>query len=192
MAHTPDNLDGFVGHSLSDVAGPGMRLALVGINPGLWSAAVDAPFARPGNRFWPALAAAGILDHVVDASAGLDPRDHELLLARGVGISNLVNRATARAQHLSRAELRAGADRVERFVAEYQPAVVAFLGVTAYRVAFDRPKAALGEQDHRIGSARVFALPSPSGLNAHATAAGLARDYGAAAEAAGIELHPSR
>jgi len=155
---------------------PGMRLRLliVGINPGLWTAAVNAPFARPGNRFWPSLHRAGLTDHEIDASLGLSPADEAHLAERGIGITNLVGRATARADELSRDELRAGgADLVIR-VATLQPIVAAVSGITAFRAAYGLPKAQLGEQDPATiagwpPSVGLWVVPQPSGLNAHET-----------------------
>eukprot|EP01013_Petalomonas_cantuscygni_P041863 TRINITY_DN7502_c0_g1_i2.p1 TRINITY_DN7502_c0_g1~~TRINITY_DN7502_c0_g1_i2.p1 ORF type:complete len:220 (+),score=10.72 TRINITY_DN7502_c0_g1_i2:169-828(+) len=120
---------------VADVAGPRMRMLVVGINPSPWSADVGAHFARPGNRFWPALRTAGILDRVVVAANGLRPEDKAHLIARGIGITNLVGRPTAQAGELSDAEVRAGAAEVARKVCEWRPDVVAFLGLTAYRIA---------------------------------------------------------
>lgn len=127
----------------------GKRLALliVGINPGLWTAAVNAPFARPGNRFWPSLHRAGLTDRLVDASRGLDEEDERSLLTRGIGITNLVGRATARADELTKPELRDAGARLTERVRTLHPKVVAIAGITAYRVAFDSTKAKLGQQD---------------------------------------------
>lgn len=159
---------------------------MVGINPGLWSGATGAPFARPGNRFWPALLQAGITDRLIDASSGLAPADVDYLLGRGLGISNLVRRSTARADELTAAELRDGVARVEALVAEYAPRVVAVAGITAYRTAFRRPHAVSGLQPERLGGAELWVVPNPSGLNAHETAASLAAKYAEVARAAGV------
>jgi TDG/mug DNA glycosylase family protein len=144
-----------------DVLAPGLRLLFVGINPGLYSGAVGHHFARPGNRFWPTLHAAGITDRVLSPFA-----EHELLAA-GAGITNIVERATATADKLTGDELRAGAGRLERKVRRNEPRTVAFLGLTAYRTAFERPKAVVGAQPEDLAGARVWLLPNPSGLNAH-------------------------
>jgi len=144
-----------------DVIAPGLRLLFCGINPGLYSGAVGHHFARPGNRFWPVLHAAGITDRV------LSPFDEHELLAAGVGITNLVDRATATADRLAADELRSGARLLEAKVRRLRPRTVAFLGLTSYRTAFGRPKAVVGLQDERIGGAAIRLLPNPSGLNAH-------------------------
>lgn len=163
-----------------------MRLLVVGINPGLWSAAVGAHFARPGNRFWPALHRAGIVERPIDPSEGLSPRDRRYLVGRGVGLTNLVDRPTARADELDDAEVRDGVVRLRGLVERYRPRVVAVAGLGAYRVAFAAPRARPGPQPGLIGGARLWALPNPSGLNAHENIATLAQAYGAAALAAGI------
>jgi TDG/mug DNA glycosylase family protein len=185
----PLELDRHVGETLPDLAGPGLRLLIVGINPGLHTAAVQAHFARPGNRFYPALYRAGILDRVVDASAGLDPGDREHILARGVGLTSLVRHATRRADELSTADLVAGAVELEERVRALRPRVVALLGVTAYRTATGRRSAAVGLQPERLGGAELWVVPNPSGLNAHETVDSLAAAYRAPAAAAGIELY---
>ncbi|MCE1177861.1 MAG: mismatch-specific DNA-glycosylase [Micrococcales bacterium] len=172
--------------TVDDVAGPGLRLLFVGINPSLWTAKVNAHFARPGNRFWPALCAAGITDHVVDASQGMAADDLEALQRKGVGITNVVARATARADELSRDELRAGADILATMVARWEPRVVAVAGITAYRIAFGLPRATPGEQAETLAGARLWVVPNPSGLNAHKSVASLAEAYAAAARAAGV------
>jgi len=179
-------LESFYGKGVEDLVGPGLRLLLVGINPGLWTAATGAHFARPGNRFYPTLAAAGITEYVIDASDGMKTADREHLLARGVGITNLVNRATARADELGVEELREGAVRLERNTATWRPTVVAVAGITAYRQAFGRPRAVAGRQPENVAGAELWVVPNPSGLNAHATLASLAEAYREPALAAGI------
>lgn len=159
-----------------------LRLLIVGVNPGLWTAAVNAPFARPGNRFWPALHRAGLTDHVVDAAAGFSTADEAQLLSRGIGMTNLVGRATARADELTREELRAGADRVAALARELRPRVVCVAGITAFRTAFARPKAGYGAQDTSEipGWPRdvvLWVVPQPSGLNAHETIDSLAAHW---------------
>nr|WP_240188555.1 mismatch-specific DNA-glycosylase [Nakamurella flavida] len=176
----------FHGARVDDLVGPGLRLLFVGINPGLWTAAVNAHFARAGNRFWPALYRAGITGHLVDASAGMDPADLGQLVDKGVGISNLVPFASARADELTAEQLREGATSLTALVARTRPAVVAVLGLTAYRQAFARPRAKAGRQDVDLAGAELWVLPNPSGLNAHETADSLARAYRAAAVAAGV------
>jgi TDG/mug DNA glycosylase family protein len=186
MGFTRAELESFRGATIPDLVGPGIRLLFVGINPGLWTAATQTPFAHPGNRFYPALAAAGILPAIPDFADGLSAGYRASFVASGLGISNLVNRATARADELSRDELRAGADRLRTNVALWRPTVVAIVGVTAYRQAFDRPKAASGRQEETIEGAELWVVPNPSGLNAHDTVATLAEAYAAPARAAGV------
>lgn len=186
MGFTRAQLQQYAGHTAPDLLPEPLRLLVVGINPSLWTAAAGAHFARPGNRFYPALARAGIISHPFDASQGYLPDDLAELERLGIGNTNLVARATVRADELSRTELRDGAHRLERLVAERKPTVVAVLGVTAYRQAFARPHAVLGEQPEGLAGARLFVLPNPSGLNAHETVDTLATAYAAAARAAGI------
>ncbi|QOR47884.1 mismatch-specific DNA-glycosylase [Trueperella pecoris] len=164
----------FEGAGADDVVCPDPWLIIVGINPGLWSAAVNAPFAAPSNRFWPSLYEAGLMPWRVEASAGLAPEDEAEMIARGMGLTNLVNRATARASQLSREELRSGGLRLVELATRTRPDVVAVIGITAYREAFGKPKAQLGRQYEDgqpldIGGAELWVLPQPSGLNAHAT-----------------------
>jgi len=156
------------GKTVPDVIGPDLKVLFCGINPGLYSGAVRHHFARPGNRFWPALHAAGFSDRL------LSPFEERELLTRGFGITNIVNRATAVADELSAEELIAGGRRLMRKVCRYQPGSIAFLGVTAYRTAFGSKHAVLGRQDQRIGDSVVWLLPNPSGLNAHYQIADLA------------------
>jgi TDG/mug DNA glycosylase family protein len=169
-----------------DLVGPGLRLLFVGINPGLWTAAVQTHFAHPGNRFYPALLEAGIIEQPIDPSAGMSEADRAAFVARGLGITNVVPRASARADELSRAELRAGGEALVRRVEGWAPRVVAVAGITAYRAAFGRPRATVGRQAERWGSSEVWVVPNPSGLNAHETVATLATAYAAPARAAGI------
>jgi TDG/mug DNA glycosylase family protein len=187
---TRAQLDGFRGGTLPDLIGPGTRLLFVGFNPGLRSIAVQAPFSLRSNRFWSTLYRAGILDHVVDASEGMDAADRAHIIARGVGLTSLVRRATARADELTPAELVSGAHDLERRVAVAPPHVVAILGITAYRIAFQIKQAVPGEQSETIAGVPIWVVPNPSGLNAHATPAGLATAYRAAAIAAGIDVLP--
>jgi TDG/mug DNA glycosylase family protein len=147
--------------TLSDVIAPNLKVLFCGINPGLYTAAVGHHFARPGNRFWPALFAAGFTQRL------LSPFDEHELLPLGYGITNLVARATATADELSADELRAGASILRRKVLKFRPSILAVVGVSAYRVAFDQPRAAVGRQDISIGETVVWLLPNPSGLNAH-------------------------
>lgn len=190
MGFTKAELKSYEGASVPDLVGPGLKLLFVGINPGLWTAATQTHFAHPGNRFYPALRLAGIVDREISRADGMTDDDRAYLISHGIGNTNLVNRATARADELSPEELRAGRLRLESFVAEHRPAVVAIAGITAYRTAFGRPKAKLGEQPEAIGDAQLWVVPNPSGLNAHATIATLAQAYAEPARAAGLELAP--
>jgi double-stranded uracil-DNA glycosylase len=186
MGFTRAELEAYRGASVPDLLGPRLRLLFVGINPGLWTAAVQTHFARPGNRFYPALRTAGIIDRDIDPSRGMSEEDRDYFRERGIGITNLVHRATARADELSREELRAGREHLSAFVAEHRPAAVAVLGVTAYRIAFARPRTKNGEQPKRLHEARVWVVPNPSGLNAHDTIGTLAAAYAEPARAAGL------
>lgn len=186
MGFTRAELESYRGASVDDVMPEHPKLVFVGINPGLWTAATNTPFAHPGNRFYPALAAAGIIPRLPDFANGLSDDDRRMFLDAGIGISNLVNRATVRADELTREELRAGALRLADDVARWHPQVVAMVGLTAYRQGFDRPRARAGRQDERLGGAELWVVPNPSGLNAHATVADLARAYAEPARAAGI------
>ena len=156
---------------MPDVIAPDLRVLFCGINPGLYTAAVGHHFARPGNRFWPALFAAGFTDRLVS------PFDELELLEHGYGVTNVVMRATATADELTREELREGGKRLVRKVRRYRPAFLAVLGLGAYRAAWDQPKAVIGEQEKRIGETVVWVLPNPSGLNAHYQAKDLARVF---------------
>jgi TDG/mug DNA glycosylase family protein len=149
------------GKRVPDVIALGLRILFCGINPGLYSAAVGHHFARPGNRFWPALYSAGF------TRRRLSPFEERELLREGLGITNLVARATAAAEELVAEELSQGAANLRRKVLRYKPAVVAFLGVAAYRKAFGRPHAKLGRQQESLGNAVIWLLPNPSGLNAN-------------------------
>jgi TDG/mug DNA glycosylase family protein len=160
------------GKRVKDVIGPDLRVLFVGINPGLYSAAVGHHFARPGNRFWPTLAASRLTPRI------FSPSEERELLSLGVGITNIVARTTARADELERDELVEGAARLTAKVRRYRPLVVAVLGITAYRTAFERARAALGPQEERIGTSHLWVLPNPSGLNAHHQLADLAREFG--------------
>lgn len=186
MGFTRAELQTYRDASVPDLVGEGMRLLFVGINPGLWTAATQTHFAYPGNRFYPALLAAGIIDELPDFATGMTDADRAAFLARGIGITNFVNRATARADELSLDELRAGASRLTETVERWHPSVVAIVGVTAYRQGFDRPKARVGEQPDGLAGARLWVVPNPSGLNAHDTVASLATAYASPARAAGL------
>ena len=179
-------LESFVGATVPDLVGPDVQLLFVGINPGLWTAATQTHFAHPGNRFYPALLEAGIIDAPVDRGVGMTDDDRRSLADRGIGITNVVHRATAKASELTADELRAGGERLRAVVRAHRPAVVAVAGITAYRTAFSRPKATMGEQPELFEGSRLFVVPNPSGLNAHETIASLADAYRQAALAAGI------
>ena len=156
---------------LGPIGGPGLRVLFVGINPSLRSAEVGHHFARPGNRFWPTLHAAGFTPR------RFTPDEDGLLPSFGVGVVNLVSRPTRAASELTRAELRAGAADLEALVIDWAPRLVAPVGVVAYRAAFGRPHAAIGLQDEDVGGRPVWVLPNPSGLNAHYKPADFARLY---------------
>lgn len=181
---TRADLTAFHGAPVDDLVDDRVRLLFVGINPGLWTAAVNAHFARRGNRFWPALFAAGITPRQVDASGGMSDEDRRMVLDLGIGITNIVNTASARADELTAAALRAGAARLEANVRRWQPRVVAVLGLTAFRAAFAQPRAKQGRQPERLGGAELWVLPNPSGLNAHDTVVTLANAYRQAWDAA--------
>src|SRR5712692_3478907 len=149
------------GKTVPDVIAHGLRVLFCGINPGLYTAAVGHHFARPGNRFWPALHASGFTARL------LSPFEERELLERGLGITNVVSRATASAAELTPADFIKGGCLLRSKVHRFQPRLVAVLGVGAYRAAFARPKAVVGEQDEVIHGARVWVLPNPSGLNAN-------------------------
>lgn len=192
MGYTRAELERFRDVEVPDLVGPGLKLLFVGINPGLWTAAVQTHFAHPGNRFYPAIARAGITAYEIDRVNGMSEADRQYMIERGVGITNLVRRATVRASELSRDELREGGERLVRFVAEHRPAVVAIAGITAYRDAFNDRKALPGRQPDsldlagRFGGAALWVVPNPSGLNAHETVDTLAAAYRAAAVEAGV------
>jgi TDG/mug DNA glycosylase family protein len=158
---TRERLAAAAGRSIPDVLAFGLRVVFVGINPGLYSAATGHHFARPGNRFWPALHGAGFTDRLLHPSEDAD------LPSFGLGVTNVVARATASAAELGADELRAGAADLEQKIERYAPAWVAVLGLGAYRTAFGRPGAAEGPQPERLGPAGLWLLPNPSGLNAH-------------------------
>lgn len=183
---TRADLDAARDRPIPDVVAPGLAVLFCGINPSLWSGATGHHFARPGNRFWQALHESGFTPQ------RLDPAEQGRLLEWGLGITNLVNRATARADELTRDELEAGGRALRRRVRRLRPTWVAVVGVTAYRTAFHAPTAAIGEQETGIAGARVWVLPNPSGLNAHYTAAGLATEYARLRHAATPDLAPHR
>jgi TDG/mug DNA glycosylase family protein len=186
MGFTRAELEAFRDHEVPDLVGPGLRLLFVGINPGLWTAATQTHFAHPGNRFYPALLKAGIIDRVIDRGVGMSDDDRRHLVERGIGITNLVARATPKASELTDAELREGGDRLVRFVDTHRPCVVAVAGITAFRSAFDRRDAVGGRQPEDLAGAELWVVPNPSGLNAHETIDTLALAYAAPALAAGV------
>jgi double-stranded uracil-DNA glycosylase len=165
--------------TLPDVAGPGLRVLFSGINPGLYSAATGYHFARPGNRFWPALYRSGFTPRQ------FDPSEQQLLLDLGIGITNVVARATARADELSTVELRTGGQELRAKAERLAPQWLAIVGVTAYRAAFGIKNAVVGPQEATFGPVRIWVLPNPSGLNAHWTPATLAAEFGQLRQAAG-------
>ena len=166
------------GRAIPDVLAPALAVVFCGINPGLWSAATGHHFARPGNRFWPALHRSGFTPHQ------LDPAEQEAMLTYGLGITNLVERGTARADELRAAELVAGAETLTAKVERLRPAWLAVLGATAYRLAYGHSNAVVGPQSDRIGDTRVWILPNPSGLNAHYTLDRLTAEFAALREVA--------
>jgi TDG/mug DNA glycosylase family protein len=168
---SPADLKAAYGKTIRDVIAVDLAVLFCGINPGLYSAATGHHFARPGNRFWPALHAAGFTPRL------LRPWEEEELLQYGCGVTNLVARGTATAAELSNVELRAGRRRLERKVRRFRPRVVAFVGVGAYRIAFDRPRAGLGRQDEQLAGAVVWVLPNTSGLNANHRPADFAKAF---------------
>ena len=171
---------------MPDLVGEQPRLLFVGINPGLWTAAAQAHFAKRGNRFYPALHRAGLTEHVIDASAGLSAGDALALISRGIGITNIVNRATARADELSAGEIHRGGFELAGKISRLRPKVVVVLGITAYRIAFERPAATGGWQPESLGGAALLVAGNPSGLNAHVSVESLAESFKEAAARAGV------
>ena len=158
---TREEIAAAAGRTVPDVVRPGLDVLFVGINPGLYSGAVGHHFARPGNRFWKALHGSGFTPELVG------PFEERRLLDHGLGITNLVRRATSGAAEVGDEELRAGGRRLRRKAGRLVPRFVAFLGVTAYRSAFGLPFASVGAQAEAFGPSRAWVLPNPSGLNAH-------------------------
>ncbi|MYV99799.1 G/U mismatch-specific DNA glycosylase [Streptomyces sp. SID3343] len=159
------------GLTIPDVIAPGLRVLFCGINPGLWSGATGRHFARPGNRFWPALYASGFTPRL------FKPTEQDELTELGLGITNVVARTTARADELTKDEYRAGGAILTAKVRRHAPTWLAVLGIGAYRTGFARPKAAVGRQPETIGTTRIWVLPNPSGLNAHWTPQSLAEAF---------------
>ncbi len=158
---TKEQLLAAEGKTVRDVIAPGLRVLFCGINPGLYTAAVGHHFARPGNRFWPALFAAGFTDRLLSPSAERE------LLTNGYGVTNVVMRATATADQLSRSELQDGGRRLTAKVRRCKPKFLAVLGLGAYRAAWEKRAATIGRQEEMIGETIIWVLPNPSGLNAH-------------------------
>lgn len=185
---TREELESARALTVPDVVADDLRLLIVGINPGLWTAWAGHHFARPGNRFWAALHAAGLTERV------LDPSEERALLARGIGVTNMVPRATAAAAELTPQELRAGGARLRELVARHRVRAVAILGAGAYRTAFGRPRAGLGLQPDPLAGAAVWVIPNPSGLQARygtEEIAGLLREAWATSDGPGMEGTPT-
>ncbi|MFJ7343539.1 G/U mismatch-specific DNA glycosylase [Streptomyces sp. NPDC101110] len=181
---TPEELEAARGRVVPDVVAEGLHVLFCGINPGLMTAATGHHFARPGNRFWPVLHRSGFTPRL------LKPSEQQELLSYGLGITNVVARASARADELSAEEYREGGRLLAAKVARLRPRWLAVVGVTAYRAAFDDRKARVGPQARTIGDTRVWVLPNPSGLNAHWTVETMAEEFGRLREAA--EGRPER
>ncbi|MFC8718631.1 G/U mismatch-specific DNA glycosylase [Kitasatospora sp. NPDC057198] len=173
---TPEQLAAAQDATIEDVAAPGLRVLFCGINPGLWSGATGQHFARPGNRFWPALHRSGFTPRQ------LRPAEQRELLDFGLGITNVVARTTAKAAELTAEEYREGGLALAARVRRLRPRVLAVLGIGAYRAAFGRPRATVGPQPEPVGGTEVWLLPNPSGLNAHYTLDGLAAEFRALRE----------
>lgn len=168
---TQAELKAAFGRSIPDLIRPGLKILFCGINPGLYSGATNLHFARPGNRFWPALFAAGFSNRI------LAPWENSELLEAGYGVTNLVARTTATAAELNDDEYRNGRKALVRKVRKYSPRWIAILGLGAYRTGFANPDAKIGRQEERLGSAGLWVLPNPSGLNANYQLPQLARMF---------------
>jgi len=186
VGFTREQLKAFEGMTVPDLLGPEVRLLFVGINPGLWTAATQTHFCHPSNRFYPALRKAGLIDIALDTDIGMTDAQRSEFLDRGLGITNLVPRATVRASEIAGDELRLGGQRLLATIAAVRPVVVAVAGVTAYRTAFGQPGAELGRQELVISGAQIWAVPNPSGLNAHETIDSLAAWFIEVGKAAGL------
>ncbi len=169
---TPEEVRAAAGKTVADILAPDLKVLFCGINPGLYSGAVGHHFARPGNRFWPVLQASGFTPRL------LSPFEERKLLDYGLGITNVVRRATAGADDLSIAEMVAGGEILQKKIVQYRPRFCAVLGVGAYRAAFGQRKAHIGRQAVQIGETVLWVLPNPSGLNAHYPLSELARLFG--------------
>lgn len=161
MKPTKEDLEAARGTTLPDVIAKNLDVLFCGINPGLYTAAVQQHFGRPGNRFWPTIFRAGFTPRL------FHPSEQRALLPLGLGITNVVARATTAADELTAEELQAGAKTLEKKVMRYAPRVLAIVGVGAYRTGFGRPRAKIGLQGETIGATRIWILPNPSGLNAN-------------------------
>ena len=168
---TKEQVEAAEGKTVPDIIAPNLDVLICGINPSLYSGATGYHFARPGNRFWPALYASGFTQSL------LHPSQEQILLKEGVGITNFVERASRAAAELTPAELEEGGRKLEEKVLKFSPAVLAILGITAYRTAFKKPNAKLGLQEEKMGTSFVWVLPNPSGLNAHFTLPKLAEKF---------------
>lgn len=168
---TPADLAAAAGRTIPDLLAPDLTVLFCGINPGLWSGATGHHFARPGNRFWPALFRSGFTPRL------LRPDEQDELPALGLGITNVAARTTARADELTAEELRAGGHALVEKVRSYRPRVLAVLGLGAYRTAFGRPRTTVGRRSETIGSTDIWVLPNPSGLNAHYSLDALAAEF---------------
>jgi TDG/mug DNA glycosylase family protein len=186
MGFTKQELESYRGATVPDLIGDTCRLLFVGINPGLWTAATQTHFCHPSNRFYPALRQARLIEFTIDHDSGMSDGQRNVLTELGIGITNLVEQATARASELSRAQLKLGAERLRELVENLEPVVVAVAGVTAYRDAFGERDAIQGRQPVDMGEAELWVVPNPSGLNAHETVDTLAGWYRRVADAAGI------
>jgi TDG/mug DNA glycosylase family protein len=175
---TKEEILAAAGKTVPDVIARGLDVLFCGINPGLYTAAVGHHFARPGNRFWPTLHAAGF------TSRALSPHEEQELLKLGCGITNVVDRASASADELTAKELAEGGERLRAKVLRYRPRFLAVLGIGAYRSAFAKPQATVGLQPETLGETRLWVLPNPSGLNAHYRSGDFARMFRELREAA--------
>lgn len=174
----PADLAAAAGSTIPDVIAPDLRVLFCGINPGLWSGATGHHFARPGNRFWPALYRSGFTPRL------MLPEEQDELPRLGLGITNVVPRTTAKAQELTKQELEEGGRALADRVTRYRPRILAVLGLGAYRTAFGRPRTGVGRQPADLGATEVWVLPNPSGLNAHYSLDALAAEFRTLREAA--------
>jgi TDG/mug DNA glycosylase family protein len=186
VGFTQEQLKTFEGKTVPDLIAPGVKLLFVGINPGLWTAATQTHFCHPSNRFYPALRRAGLFDIEFEVNVGMTDSQRAAFLTRGMGITNLVARATARASEIGADELRSGGERLIATIDNLGPGVVAMAGVTAYRTAFDEPSAVLGRQEADFAGAETWMVPNPSGLNAHENIDSLAGWFVEVGKAAGL------